>query len=519
MRTTSRRVAALVAPVLALSVLASGPPAAADPSPAGSSAATWITGQLSGGRLFQEDYNNGFNIDAGFAELVMGNQAVAGQIRDAVAATVNGYISGDAFGDTGSTYANATAKSLAFAQESGGNPTSFGGVNLVSRLEGQVTQGANTYGRLHDTSMFGDFANTIGQAYAVQGLTTVGSPQAAAVTSFLLKQQCPSGLFRLTFAAPAAAEQSCTVDPPAPTGADVTAFVVLALRDQASNPSVADSVRRALAWLASQQASDGSFTDEDGKANSNSTGIAGWALGESCALPAANRAAAWVRTVQVQPGQTGPLAGDVGAIAFGPAELADAKANGITDEQQWKVSTSQATPGLGWDPAAAPTVSVAGPASFVKAGSSVNLTVTGAAAGERVCVTGPDGVRSLTGTGGPLQAAVTLPKKAGTATYSVTTGPGAATATLSLLAQKKLKVRLDQVVSRGDRQRVAVKGLAKKEKVKVLVDGKVVAKGKANRKGRFVDAFLVKLRPGKHTLKVVGQFKNRSGVTTFRVVR
>ena len=74
----------------------------------------------------------------GFAELGTGNTAVAAQVRDAVAAHINDYITGEGFGDPGSTYAGPTAKALAYAQASGGTPTSFGGVNLVTRLESVV---------------------------------------------------------------------------------------------------------------------------------------------------------------------------------------------------------------------------------------------------------------------------------------------------------------------------------------------------------------------------------------------
>ena len=61
--------------------------------------------------------------------------------------------------------------------------------------------------------------------------------------------------------------------------------------------------------------------------------------------------------------------------------------------------------------------------------------------------------------------------------------------------------------------------LGAKEKVKLFVDGKLVAKGKANKKGVFKGHFAARLKPGTHKLKVVGQFKNRVGAVTFRVVR
>src|SRR5690349_4644527 len=165
MSTTLRRFAALsVGSALALSGITAltQSPASADPSPAYGSANTWLAGELTNG-LFHfvidqdpdpdieyDDY--GLSIDAGFAELGTGNTAVATQVRDAVATHINDYITGEAFGDAGSTYAGPTAKALAYAQATGGTPTSFGGVNLVTRLESVVGAG----GRLADVSTFGD---------------------------------------------------------------------------------------------------------------------------------------------------------------------------------------------------------------------------------------------------------------------------------------------------------------------------------------------------------------------------
>ncbi len=54
--------------------------------------------------------------------------------------------------------------------------------------------------------------------------------------------------------------------------------------------------------------------------------------------------------------------------------------------------------------------------------------------------------------------------------------------------------------------------------MKVFVDGKLVTKGKATKKGTFKGTFLAKLKLGTHKLSVVGQFKNRHGAKTFRVV-
>ena len=83
-------------------------------------------------------------------------------MKSALPGFVNGYITGEAFGDTGSTYAGPAAKSLAFAETSGLDATSYGPVNLVQRVENQVTASGPSQGRLTDTSTYGDNANVWG---------------------------------------------------------------------------------------------------------------------------------------------------------------------------------------------------------------------------------------------------------------------------------------------------------------------------------------------------------------------
>jgi hypothetical protein len=513
--TTLRRAAALSAgAALVLTGLASAP-AHADATPAGSAATTWLAGELTNGVIHDnandfDDY--GLSIDVALAALSSGNTTVADQVRGAVAAHLNDYITGEAFGDAGSTYAGAAAKALVLAQRTGATPTSFGGVDLVSRVE-SVT-GAS--GRIADVSSFGDYANSIGQSLAVQGLTAANRPKGSAATAFLLKQQCPAGFFRLALGDAQCADNSAP-------DTDVTAFAVLALQGRLGDPAVQAAVTRAVAWLKTTQAGDGSFggggTTE--AANTNSTGLAAAALGAGCEVASADRAAAYVRRFQVGAGTTGPLSTEVGAIAYDQAARTQAQTQGITDAtaDQWRRATAQAALGLVWDASAQPTVSLQGPKGPVKAGSRTYVTVTGASAGERICLS--DGTRSwaLDGVDGPLTVPVDLPRTGGPVTLTATTGPGAATTTLTSLAKAKLKTKVAKKVTQGAKAVVTTKKLAAKEKVKVLVDGKLVAKGKANAKGFFRGVFKARLALGKHTLKVVGQFGNRKGTATFTVVR
>src|SRR4051812_40282097 len=114
--TTLRRIATLSAgAALALSGLSglASSPASADQSPSGTSATTWLTGELTNG-LFHfvvtdpppgfeyDDY--GLSIDGGFAELSAGNTAVATPARDPAGPHLSHYITGDALGNPGNTY-------------------------------------------------------------------------------------------------------------------------------------------------------------------------------------------------------------------------------------------------------------------------------------------------------------------------------------------------------------------------------------------------------------------------------
>ncbi len=525
MRTTLRRVAAFATPVLALSLVASATqPSYADTTPSSTSGASWLAGQLTNGVVHNDQFDfddYGLSVDFGLAFAAIGTQAAALQsVSSAMATHVHDYTE-PGFGTDIS--AGGTAKVLRLAQVSGADPRSYGGVDLVTRLE--TLTGSN--GRIADdttTPSDPDFANTIGQSFAVEGLTVAGSSEAAAATTFLLAQQCSAGWFRLGFSPAASPDQSCNgAAPAASPDTDVTALAILALRSRPADPAVEQSLTKATAWLKSVQLADGSFgggtaTDTP---NTNSTGLAAAALGSVCSVGAADKSADWVRTLQVPAGQTGPLASSVGAVAYDPAAKTAGQASGIstTTADQWRRATSQAALGLVWDDSAPATVQVSGPTKYVKGGEPVTVTITGAAAGERLCATTSSGTTALTGNGAALFYTVDTSKKDQDLVVSATTGPGSDAATIQVLGKKRLKPKLADTVSRGDRAVVRLKGLDKKEKVKLFVDGKLVAKGRATRKGVFVGRFVARFEVGTHTLKAVGQFANRKGATTFRVVR
>ena len=86
-----------------------------------------------------------------------------------VADHVDSYTTGVDYG-SGRRVAGATAKALHLAQVAGQDPTAFGGVDLVARLEGLTTDTGRSAGRIARTrATYGDYANTIGQAFAASG--------------------------------------------------------------------------------------------------------------------------------------------------------------------------------------------------------------------------------------------------------------------------------------------------------------------------------------------------------------
>ena len=155
----------------------------------------------------------------------------------------------------------------------------------ISRLEDVVSTAAPTAGRIADMSIYGDYANVIGQSFAARALTTVGSDLADEATSFLLEQQCGAGFFRLR---PDRGQDQCPAglrhrrrrqrERPGrhrdrrhqPVG------------HSRASPSAIAAARSGASWLETQQSADGSFgAGSDDGANANTTGLAGWALGEA----------------------------------------------------------------------------------------------------------------------------------------------------------------------------------------------------------------------------------------------
>ncbi|BCB89292.1 prenyltransferase/squalene oxidase repeat-containing protein [Phytohabitans suffuscus] len=298
-RTFQRTVVTLLSGALA-AVVAATPAVASSPTlNRADAAAGWLARQMVDGDHFEATFgeftfpDQGLTIDAIFAFAATKTaDSYAGNALTWLAqpAILSGYI-GDG---TTESYAGATAKASLAVQVRGGNPTSFGGVNLTSRLLALRTPS----GRFSDRSAFGDFSNAFSQSLAILTLerTPAGAPAPAA--AFLAGSRCADGGYPITFGEP-----TCVSD------VDATAIAVQALR---AAGRYADAFA-GTQWLISAQAADGSFVNAGGIPNTNSTGLAGQALRTGGRLLAAAKAAAFIRGQQVN---CGGAAADRGAIAF-----------------------------------------------------------------------------------------------------------------------------------------------------------------------------------------------------------
>lgn len=330
-------------------------PAQAGDSPREVVAGDWLVTQLTSGLVHNDQYafdDYGLTIDVALGlRAIGGYDSTIAEINTAVAGGVGNYV-----GTGGESYAGAAAKTLMLAQIAGADATSYGGVNLVKRLNRRVIGDGPSKGRIQDKSQYGDYANVIAQAYATRGLAKAGSPKASAALAFLLKQQCAKGFFRLSFTA-SKTRRNQTCDGGSTTTSapdtDATAIAVLSLTALHSHtPAVRSAIARAVAWLERRQKANGSFgggTSTEAS-NANSTGLAGWALGVRGKCESAQRAAAWIAPLQVQSATGGSaLAADIGAIAYdGTAYDGVVAAQEITVAQrdQWRRATVQAAPAL-----------------------------------------------------------------------------------------------------------------------------------------------------------------------------
>ena len=253
----------------------------------------------------------------------------------------------------GVRYAGSLAKLLTAVQRQQRDPATYEDGDLVSRLEGMVHQGGDADGLAQDASAPGS-TNTIGQSWAVQALARADSGLADEAVAFLLKQQCDNGFFRVYTKSVDRTCDSGTAKQSGPS-VDATAFAVQALlvadRQGVAIPvqQLEDAVTAAERWLVGKQRRSGAFRDE-GVANSNSTGLAAAVLADLGRERRADRAAEWIRDLQVTRAlaRDGALGGERGAVAYQRSAFRAGKDNGITRDvrYEWRRATAQAAAGL-----------------------------------------------------------------------------------------------------------------------------------------------------------------------------
>ena len=228
-------------------------------------------------------------------------------------------------GTDGETYAGASGKLLTLAVTQGVSPTSFGGADLVARVQSTLTAS----GRFSDVSQWGDYSNTLGQSWALLGLERAGRSPAPAAVGFLRDQQCADGGFRLDLAP---AGGACASDPDA-TSLAVQALVAVAGRGDAD-------VTEATAYLATRSGADGGVGGAGPTAapNANSTGLAAAAFAAAGRDDLAQRTRSYLGGLYFGCDAPAPLRG---AVAY------DAAGRSTTEPtDQLRRSTAQAALGL-----------------------------------------------------------------------------------------------------------------------------------------------------------------------------
>ncbi len=530
-----RRALGLTAvPALALSTLAalpSAPANAAESDPAPLAAGTdWMEDQLQDGP-FSGPFTEGLSIDAVLAlKAVDGDPTVIDGTVSGLESRMQGP-SGYVVSTEGGTYESggSAAKAAVMLQRTGGDPTAYAGLDLVEMLESLTSSATGLEGRVFARFNGADdlsFTNTPVQAFAAEALHTAGSDLSDESVAYLLLQQCDDGFFREEIPAPDGA-QSCDAEANPEPSVDSTALAVLALHDN-EDAGVQPAVAEAIAWLREVQEPNGAFgsTPDIPTPNTNSTGLAGWALGEAGETAAAEKAAIFVRALQVdepEPCATA-LNDDQGAIAYDGAALVAGRQDGITVEleDQWRRASAQALPALRWATGEAGEASAIVLRPFYQAGTRVQLTASGFIPGDTVCFRRGSKVvgLALVGLDGSAKRGVTLPHGTARRIYQSSTGESEGQPlTFHVLDKTKLKVELKPKVAKGGTQVVRIRGLEKGESFKVIYRGEQVDKGKAKAKGKAVARFKVGQTTGPVKVQVRGQFKDRRGAKAFTVTR
>ena len=506
MRITSRLAALAAGSSLVVAGLVAAPAGAApDPTPV-DQGVSWLVKQDQAGGL----YNAGANIDFLQQLVLLGRSAEADAQVTAIKAKASDYAS----------TAEAAAKLIYAGDIADEDATGWGPGGLVQKVADGVL---DTTGQLDQA-----YTTPGSQALAVRALSGVnGRTQHAeydAARDYLLTQQCADGRYRDGLAA-----TSCDADA-AEGSPDATAFVVLYLGDS-TDAAVGTSVTKAKEWLKQAQQADGSWKSVDswqpGQSNSNSTGLAALAVG---AGPEATKGAAWLRKAQARDAGTCTTkiaATDKGAVAFTAADYQAGTEAGLDEGMytrgSWIYATQQSVAALQWAPANAGSLTLEGPAGYVKAGSTVKLSTRNVAPLSKGCLTGNGAKQTWTaGATGVWHRYVKAPAGTANRTYTlVDSANHKTTRVVKVLGTKYFTIsRSASSVKKGQNVRVTIRGFAPGERVQLFYKGTRIRSSAASSTGVYTTTFNVGSTLGSQMVIVRGQFGDiRKGWTTVKVTR
>ncbi len=283
---TSRSSAALVVALIALlgsvlPVVLAGAPAGAsgpssDPATAAGYATRWLSAQVTPGG-YVADHNN----DPDPSDTVLTALSLAATGHDqATFASIMTWLAGhvdDVTGTGTDVDPGATGYLMLAVAAAHDDATNFGGVNLVTRLQG--TLGAFEPGLYGSYASVGDptYSGVFEQSLALMGLAAVGASESSDAISWLVDQQCGGSdefngawmSYRAPATPPATGLSPCTAfDSSTYTGIDTnsTSLAFEALEAVGQTPTYG-----ALTWLSRTQNGDGSwgfYVGNDGDPNS-----------------------------------------------------------------------------------------------------------------------------------------------------------------------------------------------------------------------------------------------------------
>jgi hypothetical protein len=411
-------------------------PAKATVTSSATKAIDWLEGQMTanGHRLksgYHDQNNNnafttfddqGLTIDGLLAIASAGraDDAEAKATRDWMEGQVDNYVTG--FDPGNSLYAGALGKAIVWAVVYDLDYNDLDGHDLEADLRGRMQSNGHFTDEATDFQSGDpvDFSNGIGDALDVLALAATDNGAPAVAVNYLLLQQCPAGGFREQLA-----DTQCTDNTKATN--DATSFAVMALGVVDPSDAVAAAIHGALTFFDGAQQSDGAF-QAFAADNANSTGLAAADLRSAGDAPRANKAATFVKSVQLTSGA------DNGAILADKDGYDAATANGLDAESRTLAAraTSQGVLALGLpsypligeqDPVE-PSTTMALSTSSVTTGGTITASGGGFLTGEKVRVTvASDPVtvgEPVANDSGVVSQSFALPSSVGAGSHTVT---------------------------------------------------------------------------------------------------